>query len=143
MLKGVSTLISPDLLKTLHEMGHGDELMLADAHFPGHTLGRRILRADGVTIPPLLDAILRLVELDGPENAVAMMQPDRGDELDPELQAEYLRAIQIHAPYIVAPTRMERSAFYERARACFAVLLAGELRPYGNIILRKGVTLTS
>ena len=59
MLKGISPYLSPDLLKTLYEMGHGDELLLADVHFPGHTLGRRVVRADGLNISQLLDAILR------------------------------------------------------------------------------------
>ena len=75
MLKGISPCLSPELLKTLCEMGHGDELLLADAHFPGHTLGRRVLRADGLHIKQLLDAILPLFELEPSADAVTLMQP--------------------------------------------------------------------
>ena len=76
MLKGISPLLSPELLKTMYEMGHGDELLLADAHFPGHTLGRRVVRADGLNISQLLDAILPLFALENAADAVAMMPPD-------------------------------------------------------------------
>jgi L-fucose mutarotase len=64
MLKNIASCISPDLLKVLAEMGHGDEIILADAHFPGHTLNARVLRADGVAITTMLEGILPLFELD-------------------------------------------------------------------------------
>ncbi|MEN6400538.1 MAG: RbsD/FucU domain-containing protein, partial [Armatimonadia bacterium] len=84
MLKGISPLLSPDLLAVLSRMGHGDEIVLADAHFPGETIGRMVLRADGLRIPDLLDAILPLFELDAyVEDPVAMMAPVPGDSLDP------------------------------------------------------------
>ncbi len=137
MLKGISPLIGPDLLKTLHEMGHGDDLVLADAHFPGHSLGKRTLRADGLAVPPLLEAIAPLFALEG----LAMMQPNLPGELDPLLEAEYLAAIRKHAPATSTPERLPRQDFYTRSAAAFCILITGELRPYGNIILRKGVTL--
>jgi L-fucose mutarotase len=79
MLKGISPYLSPELLKVLCEMGHADELLLADAHFPGHTMGQRVLRADGLSVSQLLDAILPLFELEKADDALAMMQPDGGD----------------------------------------------------------------
>lgn len=139
MLKGISPYLSPELLKTLHEMGHGDELLLADAHFPGHTLGRRLLRADGLTISQMLEAILPLFELDSHTAPLTMMQPDSGDPLDPTVEADFLRAIHKHAPASQVPTRIARQDFYDRASSSYAILMTGELRAYGNIIIKKGV----
>ncbi len=83
MLIGISPLIGPDLLAALHRMGHGDEIVLADAHFPGETYGKRVLRADGVKIPQLLEAILPLFALDGyVDSPLVMMAPVEGDALD-------------------------------------------------------------
>ena len=140
MLKGISPHLSPELLKTLHEMGHGDELLLADAHFPGHTLGRRLLRADGLTISQMLDAILPLFELDSDAEPLIMMQPDSGDALDPTVEADFLRAIHKHAPASLVPVLIGRQAFYDRADSAYAILMTGELRAYGNLIIKKGVT---
>jgi L-fucose mutarotase len=144
MLKGISPVISPDLLKTLAEMGHGDEIVLADAHFPGHSLGPsgspRVHRADGVTVYRLLQGIMPLFELDAYESPLLMMQAVPGDLLDPEVQEDYMGVVRQHAPLASAPLRLEREAFYERARRAFAVVMTGETRKYGNLILKKGVT---
>lgn len=141
MLKGISPLLSPDLLATLARMGHGDEIVLADAHFPGESLGPEVIRADGLRIAPLLDAILPLFELDSfVPHPVAMMDAVPGDTLDPAVEAAYVEAIQRHAPGTPAVERVERFAFYERARNAFAVVMTGETAKYGNIILAKGVT---
>lgn len=141
MLKGISPLISPQLLEILARMGHGDEIVLADAHFPGETMGRRVVRADGLRIADLLDAILPLFELDAyVDDPLAMMAPVPGDSLDPAVEARYRAAIERHAPDAPPIVRMERFAFYERARNAFAVVMTGETAKYGNIILKKGVT---
>jgi L-fucose mutarotase len=141
MLLGISPLISPELLALLHRMGHGDEIVLADAHFPGDTFGKRVLRADGLRIPDLLDAILPLFVLDSyVESPLIMMIPVPGDQLDPAVEASYRQAIDKHWPQTPAIQRMERFAFYERAKQAFAVLMTGETAKYGNIILKKGVT---
>ena len=90
MLIGISPLISPDLLSTLYRMGHGDEIVLADAHFPGETYAKRILRADGLRIRDLLDAILPLFILDSyVESPLIMMAAVSGDQLDPAVEASY------------------------------------------------------
>jgi L-fucose mutarotase len=140
MLKGIDPCVSPDLLKLLAEMGHGDELVLADAHFPGHSMNARVLRADGLPIAMLLNGILPLFELDSYAPPLAMMAAVAGDVLDPTVEARYLKAIQQHAPHAKPPERVERFAFYERARQAFAVIMTGETAKYGNIILKKGVT---
>lgn len=140
MLKGIAPCISPDLLKTLAEMGHGDEIVLADAHFPGHTMNSRVLRADGLAIPALLDGILPIFELDSYAPPLAMMAAVPGDKLDPKVEAAYWKVIAKHVPGAKAPERVERYAFYERAKKAFAVVMTGETAKYGNIILKKGVT---
>lgn len=140
MLKGIAPCIGPDLLKLLAEMGHGDELVLADAHFPGHSVNARVLRADGLPIAKLLDAILPLFELDSYAPPLTMMAAVPGDELDPRVEADYMSIICRHAPFVKKPERLERFAFYDRARRASAVVMTGEMAKYGNIILKKGVT---
>jgi L-fucose mutarotase len=141
MLKGVSPLFSPELLALLYRMGHGDEIVLADAHFPGHSLGVPVVRADGLRIPALLDAILPLFDLDSyVEAPVVMMAAVEGDRLDPAVEAAYRAAIDRHAPKTPPIARLERFAFYERARRAFAIVMTGETAKYGNVILKKGVT---
>jgi len=141
MLKGISPLLSPELLAVLARMGHGDEIVLADAHFPGETIGKRVVRADGLGIADLLDAILPLFELDTYADApLVMMAPVPGDALDSSVEDAYRAAIDRHAPDAPPIARVERFAFYERAREAFAVVMTGETAKYGNIILTKGVT---
>jgi L-fucose mutarotase len=141
MLKGISPLISPELLKTLCLMGHGDEIILADAHFPGESFNPRVLRADGIRIPDLLEAILPLFELDSyVAHPLIMMDAVEGDILDPEVERSYLAKVRITNPTIHNVERIERFAFYERTKKAFAVVMTGETAKYGNIILKKGVT---
>jgi L-fucose mutarotase len=141
MLIGISPLISPELLSVLYRMGHGDEIVLADAHFPGETYGRRVLRSDGLKIPALLDAILPLFALDEyVESPLVMMAAVVGDQLDPAVETSYRKAIDRHWPDTSPIQRIDRFAFYERAKQAYAVLMTGETVKYGNIILKKGVT---
>lgn len=141
MLIGISPLLSPDLLSTLYRMGHGDELVLADAHFPGESCNARVLRADGLGIAALLDAILPLFALDDyVDHPLLMMAAVPGDDLDPQVEIDYRRAVDRHWPDTAPIARIERFAFYERAKGAFAVVMTGETAKYGNIILKKGVT---
>jgi len=141
MLIGISPVIGPDLLSVLYRMGHGDEIILADAHFPGEAMGVRNLRADGIRIPELLDGILPLFALDSyVESPLMMMGAVPGDELDPTVEVSYRAMVDRHWPQTPAIQRIERFAFYERARTAFAVVMTGETAKYGNIILKKGVT---
>ena len=141
MLKGISPLIGPDLLATLHRMGHGDEIVLADADFPGESLNARVIRADGIKAADLLDAILPLFPLDTyVESPLIMMAPVPGDTLDPEVEKRYREVVDRHVPETPPIQRIERFAFYERAKQAFVVVMTGETAKYGNIILKKGVT---
>jgi L-fucose mutarotase len=140
MLKGLSPYLSPDLLKVLAEMGHGDEIILADAHFPGHTFCQRVLRADGVRISSLLDAIIPVFELDSYAPPLVMMQVVPGDTIDEQVEADYLETIRRHVPTAPTPERIDRFAFYDRAKKAYAAVITGEARKYGNILLKKGVT---
>ena len=143
MLIGISPVLSPELLALLCRMGHGDEIVLADAHFPGETFGRRVLRADGVRIPELLDGILPLFVLDSyVESPLIMMAAVPGDVFDPAVEASYRAVVDKHWPDTPPIQRIERFAFYERTKDAFAVLMTGETAKYGNIILKKGVTPT-
>jgi len=140
MLIGISPLLSADLLAALYRMGHGDEIVLADANFPGETYGQRVLHADGLKIPDLLDAILPLFALDTyVESPLIMMSAVSGDQLDPSVEVAYRRVVDNHWPDTPSIQHIERFDFYARTRDAFAVLMTGETVKYGNIILKKGV----
>ena len=141
MLIGISPLLSPDLLAILYRMGHGDDIVLADAHYPGESLNKSTIRADGIKISDLLDAILPLFALDSyVENPVKMMAPIPGDILDPDVEASYLKVIHKHWPETPPILRMERYVFYDLSKSAFTVVMTGDTAKYGNIILKKGVS---
>ena len=141
MLIGISPLLSPDLVATLYRMGHGDEIVLADAHYPGESLSQSTIRADGLKVPDLLDAILPLFALDSyVEDPVIMMDAAPGDVLDPDVEASYRTVILKHWPETPTIARIERYAFYDRSKVAFSVVMTGETAKYGNIILKKGVS---
>lgn len=141
MLTGISPLISPELLATLSRMGHGDELVLADAHFPAESVNARVLRADGLRIADLLDAMLPLFAIDSyVPDPIVMMAPVAGDTADPRVHAAYRAAIERHHPSASKTSFIPRFDFYARARQAFAVVVTGETAKYGNVLLKKGVT---
>lgn len=141
MLVGISPLFSPELLATIYRMGHGDEIVLADAHFPGHSVNANTLRADGLGVAELLEAILPLFVLDTyVDSPVFMMDVVPGDTLDPKVEASYRAVIDRVWPDTPPIARVERFAFYEQARDAFAVVMTGETAKYGNVTLKKGVT---
>ena len=140
MLIGIDPVISPELLDVLFRMGHGDEIVLADAFFPGNSMNSRVIRADGIKIPALLDGILALMNFDSfVPHPVAMMAPAPGDSLDESVEKSFRAVIDRRWPGTPAIERVERFAFYERAKKAFAVLMTGETVKYGCIILKKGV----
>ena len=139
MLKTISPLISPELLKTLAEMGHGDEIIFADAHFPAHSLGPKTIRADGLLISDLLAAVIPLFELDSYAPPLVMMAPVDGDTLDIQVEARYRNALFGEAEG-EGITRIDRYAFYARAQKAYAIVVTGETAKYGNILLKNGVT---
>ncbi len=141
MLIGISPLLSPELLAVLCRMGHGDELVLADAHFPAESVNERVLRADGLRVADLLDAMLPLFALDTyVPDPVVMMAPVPGDTPDPAVHARYRAALARHHPGAPETAFIPRSDFYARARRAFAVVVTGETAKYGNVLLKKGVT---
>ena len=140
MLKGVSPVVGPDLLVTLCRMGHGDEIVFADAHFPAESLGPPVIRMDGVDIETLLKGVMPLLVLDQYDReAVIMMEAVPGDKFDPAVEEGYLTIIREHEKKEWKVTRMERFAFYKRAAAAFAIVVSGDTRKYANLILKKGV----
>jgi L-fucose mutarotase len=141
MLIGIHPVISPELLDALFRMGHGDEIVLADSFFPGDTFNTRVIRADGIGIPALLEGILPLIQLDEfVPHPVMMMQPTDPKDLDPKVEASYRAVIDRIRPGTPAVERIERFAFYERAKTAYAVVMTGETVKYGNIILKKAAT---
>ncbi|MGP1523886.1 MAG: L-fucose mutarotase [Treponema sp.] len=140
MLIGVSPVISPELISVLHRMGHGDELVLSDAFYPGDSCNARVLRADGIRVPALLDGILRLINIDPyVSDPLVMMNAAKGDTLDPAVEASYVKVIKNIYPDAPAITHIDRFAFYERSKSAFAIVVTGETAKYGNIIIKKGV----
>jgi L-fucose mutarotase len=139
MLKKIPKLLSPELVRTLMEMGHGDEIVLADANYPGHGLHSRVLRYDGIGIPQLLDAILELLPLDhyAPAQA-AFMAVVEGDPTVPVIWDTYREILARHDAAAQVEYE-ERFDFYNRSKRGYAIIVTGEEALYGNIILKKGV----
>jgi L-fucose mutarotase len=142
MLKNLSPLHTPDLLYTLASMGHGDEIVVVDAHFPAVSMAKKLIRLDGVSAPTALEACLQLIPLDTfvADPALRMEVVHDPDEI-PEVQNEFQRIIDQQEGRNVPLTKIERHAFYERAKQAFAIIATGELRTYGCIIIKKGVIL--
>ena len=140
MLKRIPPILSPELLFTIAEMGHGDELVLADANFPSVSIAQRLVRADGHSVPAILEAVLQLLPLDQyvEQPAAVMQRVDKPQEPAP-IWAEYQKLLDAAEGKPVALEWIERFAFYERAKTSFAVVATGETALYGNLILKKGV----
>ena len=142
MLKNVPSILSPALLKVLMEMGHGDEIVLGDGTFPAESMGKNavVIRADGHSVPELLDAILTMMPLDQyTEKPAALMEVVPGDPVVPVIWDEYRAILKKHGENPEAVEMMERFAFYERAKKVYAIVATGETAIYANILLKKGV----
>jgi L-fucose mutarotase len=140
MLKGVPNIISPELLKILMEMGHGDEIVLADGNFPAASVAGRLVRADGHNVPELLEAILKFFPLDTyVDSAVALMVVVPGDNVKPTIWEKYRGIIKKSGEEFKDFEMVERFAFYERAAKAYAVVATSEAALYANVILKKGV----
>ena len=137
MLKGIPNIISPELLKILAEMGHGDEIVIADGNFPGASLARNLVRLDGHGAAEVLQAILQLFPLDYYEPPVHLMQKVPGDTVETPIWDEFETLLAPHTQQPIA--YLERYAFYERAKKAYAVIMTGERALYANILLKKGV----
>jgi len=142
LLKNIPSVLSPDLLKILMEMGHGDEIVFADGNFPAASLARRLIRLDGHGVPEILDAVLKLFPLDTyVERPVGLMAVVPGDKIQPVIWEEYRRIIQESNEPFKDFEYVEKFAFYERAQKAYAVIATGESALYANIILKKGVVV--
>ena len=139
MLKGLSPILSPDLLWALRAMGHGDEITIVDANYPGTSAGPELIRIDAATAPQVLDAILSLLPLDQYDDVAAISMQVVGDPDKREpIVDEFEQIVQRHEPSHKVHS-LERFAFYERANAGYAIVQTGETRQYGNLILKKGI----
>jgi L-fucose mutarotase len=140
MLKNIPPIIAPELMKILMEMGHGDEIVLADGNFPAASVAQRLVRCDGHGVPELLEAILTLFPLDiYVDRPAALMSVVPGDKTKPTIWEQYRAIIKASGEQFSDFEFVERFAFYERAKKAYAVVATSEKALYANIILKKGV----
>lgn len=143
MLKGIPPILSPELLKALCEMGHGDELIIADGNFPSQSIGKNavVVRADGHSTSDILEAVLQLIPLDAyVEKPVALMELVPGDPCGtPAIWETYRRILSKYEPDHSDIQMTERFAFYERAKNAYLIIATGETAVYANVLLKKGV----
>lgn len=143
MLKGIPSILSPELLKVLCEMGHSDRIVLADGNFPAESMGKHaiVIRCDGHGVPELLDAILQVYPLDAyVEQPVSLMEVMKGDPVETPIWETYREIIAKHdVRGKTAVGNIERFAFYEEAKTAYAVIATGETALYANMMLQKGV----
>lgn len=146
MLKNIPSILSPELLKVLSEMGHSDRICIGDGNFPGSTMakaeGAVILRADGHGVPELLDAILQVFPLDAYTDTPVMLMEkmDRDRDLEIPVWDEYKKIVAKYDERGAAAVgAYERFEFYEQSKKCYCILQSGETAIYANIILQKGV----
>lgn len=142
MLKGVPAILSPQLLKMLCEMGHGDEIVIADGNFPAESMGKDavVIRADGHGVPEILDAVLKMIPLDQyVERPAALMEVVPGDDCVPVIWEQYRALLEDNGEDPARIEMMERFAFYQRAKKAYAIIATGESAIYANILLKKGV----
>lgn len=143
MLKNVSKIISPDLLKILCEMGHGDEIVIADGNFPSAANANILIRADGISACDMLDAVLELFPLDQYDsNNFVLMQKCEGDTADTDIWNEYAEILKKYEPEAEISFE-ERFAYYERAKKAYAIIATGEEKQYANVILKKGCIISN
>jgi L-fucose mutarotase len=123
-------------------MGHGDDLAIVDAHFPAVSMAKRLVRLDGVTAPAALEACLYLIPLDTfvDQPALRMAVVDDPDQI-PEVQQQFQKVIDHQEGRHWPLAKIERHAFYERARRAYAIVVTGESRPYGCVLITKGVVV--
>jgi L-fucose mutarotase len=139
MLKNIPPILGPDLLHILRAMGHGDEIAIVDANFPGSSLGPELVRMDGLGANEVLDAVLTLMPLDTFVDQQAIGMAVVGDpDTRVEAHQDFDALVQKHEPGMKL-TLLERFAFYDRVRGAYAIVQTGERRLYGNILLKKGV----
>ena len=141
MLKNIPKILGPELLKILMEMGHGDEIVIADGNFPAASMAQRLIRLDGHDVPEVLEAVLKLFPLDPyVDKSVCLMELVSGDSVKTPIWNDYDKIIRDSGEKFNGFEKIERFAFYDRARNAYAVVATSESALYANIILKKGVT---
>ncbi len=142
MLKLIPSILSPELLKILMEMGHGDEIVIADGNFPAASKAQRLIRLDGHMIPEILEAILKLFPLDTyVEKPVGLMAVMPGDPYKPVIWEKYRKVLEISKEPYKDFEYIEKFEFYRRAEKAYAIIATGESALYANMILKKGVVV--
>ena len=142
MLKGIPSIISPELLKILMEMGHGDEIIIADGNFPGASLANKLVRLDGHTGPEVLEAVLKLLPLDTyADNFVLMEKMECDKNMEIPVWKDYERIAAAGDKGFSKMTYIDRFEFYERAKKAYAIIATSETAQYANILLKKGLVL--
>ena len=142
MLKGIPTILSPDLLKIMMEMGHGDEVVITDGNFPGANFAQKLVRCDGNDVAEVLDAFLKFFPLDQYSEApVALMAVVSGDSIVPVIWESYKEIVVKHEPNFKEFEMLERYDFYKRSKNAYAIVTTGEKAQFANIILKKGVVI--
>lgn len=140
MLKNIPVVITPDLMKILMEMGHGDEIVISDGNFPAASCAQKLVRCDGHGIPVILDAVLKLLPLDyAVDSPVILMALPAGNTNKPEIWKQYFSIISKYEKEVKEFGHMDRFAFYERAKKAYAIIATGEKARFSNIILKKGI----
>ncbi|MFC0470620.1 RbsD/FucU family protein [Halalkalibacter kiskunsagensis] len=140
MLKGIPSILSPELMKIMLEMGHGDELVIADGNFPAASCAKRLVRSDGHGAVELLEAILPFFPIDTyVEKPISLMEVVPGDSTTPVIWDEYKQIIKKNEPAFEEFQMIERFDFYERAKGAYAIVATSEQALYANIIFKKGV----
>lgn len=139
MLNRIPKILSPELVKVLMEMGHGDEILIADANYPAKTNNECVIRADGIGATDILKAILAIMPLDSyADYQGILMEVVPGDPVVPTIWDDYQSEVEQHFEGAVIK-KMERQSFYQYSKKCFAVVQTGETALYGNLIIKKGV----
>ena len=143
MLKKIQRILSPDMFRVLMEMGHGDEICIADGNFPSHSIGQRVVQLDGQGAEALLSAVLDFFPLDTYSRESILLMRTGSGEKTPSIWEKYREIIREseESKSFTDFTWLDRNAFYERARQCYAVAATGESALYANIILKKGVVI--
>ena len=140
MLKGIPKIISPELMKTMMEMGHGDELIIADGNYPAASQGVKVIRADGMDVSELLDALLEFFPLDTyVDHPVALMEIVEGDPTVPVVWEDYRQVLGSHGYDAGLISHVDRFAFYERSKKAFAIVATSDQALYANVLIKKGV----
>lgn len=139
MLKGMPPVLGPELLKVLCEMGHGDELVIADGNFPAASVNPRVVRMDGHGVPEILEAVLKVFPLDHAAPNAVLMAVSEGEKVETPIWRTYDTLLKAGDPHYRGCGKIERFAFYERTRKAYAVIATSERALYANILLKKGV----